>query len=145
MLPLVYEERYTAFRQGLRRLSELVSERAIAPIDKADVGFQTPVGELQIFFQEQLLSLTGDALAPEVEQRLQALQVEINKQLRLLGMDALFLQSARQPATVEQRRSQMGDRVQILIRYCDAVLGFQEQGKEGQNVLPTNAPQIHLE
>jgi len=136
MLPLVYEERYTAFRQGLRRLSELVSERAIAPIDKADVGFQTPVGELQIFFQEQLLSLTGDALAPEVEQRLQALQVEINKQLRLLGMDALFLQSARQPATVEQRRSQMGDRVQILLRYCDAVLGSQEQGKGSEDVLP---------
>jgi len=80
-----------------------------------------------------------------VEQRLQSFQVEINKQLRLLGMDVLFLKSARQVTTIAQRRSQMGDRVQILIQYCDAVLGFQEQGKEGQNVLPTNAPQIHLE
>jgi len=38
-------------------------------------------------------------------------------------MDILFLQTARQPETVRQRTEQMGDRLRLLMRYCDAVLG----------------------
>jgi len=128
MLPLVYRERYSLFRQGLRQLDELVTAEAIAPTDNTNGGFQAPVTELQSFFQAELLTLAGDDLAPAVEQRLQSFQVEINKQLRLLGMDVLFLKSARQVTTIAQRRSQMGDRVQLLIQYCDALVGSEAQG-----------------
>jgi hypothetical protein len=92
--------------------------------EEADGATLEPeVLKLQQFFQNQILKLDGNELSPELEQRIYSFQVEIDKQLRLLGMDIMFLQAARQEATGSQRRSQVSDRLSTLIRYCEAVLG----------------------
>jgi hypothetical protein len=76
------------------------------------------IGELRSLFREHLW-LKDEDLAESSAHRVQAVLVEIDKQLRLLEMDAAFLQAARQSVTQEQRRQQIFDRLQLLIRYCD--------------------------
>lgn len=85
-------------------------------------ALQSHLANLQDYFQTQILPLDMQALSDETGLRLHALQVEMNKQLRLIGTDALFLRAAKQPDTVQQRLRQIGDRLQLLKRYCDGVL-----------------------
>lgn len=62
----------------------------------------------------------------------QSLQVEIHKQLRLLEMDWAFLRTARQVATVNQRRSAMLDRVGVLMGYCTTGISLRAASVVGQ-------------
>jgi hypothetical protein len=77
---------------------------------------------LQQFFQEQIVPLNSD------EWYERSYRTEISKQLRLLDIDILFLQGAKQPATVETRLKAISDRISILIGYCQTVLD-----KESEN------------
>jgi hypothetical protein len=118
MLPLLHRQQYERFKQILEQVSQMSSHTS------CDGSVLKPkLTELQQFFQDQILSLNADELDSEVEHQVQSYQVEMNKQLRLLGMDVLFLQAAQQAATTKQRRSQVNDRLKTLIRYCEAVLG----------------------
>jgi len=73
-------------------------------------------------FQPQILALPWAEMDEAIALRLQSIQTEISKQLRLLAMDTMFLKTARQPETSQQRRQQMGDRLDLLLRYCEAIL-----------------------
>jgi hypothetical protein len=78
-------------------------------------------------FQETFLKVqqVGSSLADwdeDLQLKAQSYQTEINKQLRLLETDLMFLKAARQPATSEQRWRMMGDRLHLLVLYCDALL-----------------------
>ncbi|WP_421657607.1 heterocyst frequency control protein PatD [Leptothermofonsia sp. ETS-13] len=115
LLPL-HQQSYGEFKQALRQMNETVKQ------GNDGSGLKLEVTKLQQFFQTKILTLNTDELPPEVEQRVQSYQVEIDKQLRLLGMDVMFLQAARKAGTGEQRRKQVSDRVLTLIRYCDALL-----------------------
>jgi hypothetical protein len=64
-------------------------------------------------------------LSPRSAQQLEAFQVEINKQLKLLGVDCLFLQTAKQPQTLRDRLSQMQTRLELLERYCEGILALE--------------------
>ncbi|GAB4370565.1 MAG: hypothetical protein Kow00121_11380 [Elainellaceae cyanobacterium] len=77
--------------------------------------------EAQQAFQ-QILALDLEGLEPAMAMKLQSYQTEINRLLRLLGMDVMFLQAARQSATNSQRQQQMGDRLGQLRQFCEAVL-----------------------
>jgi hexokinase len=70
--------------------------------------------------------LQADETADQAEQpfiaQAQPLQTEINKQLRLLETDLIFLKAARQPATLQQRHQQIQTRLTLLLRYCEAIL-----------------------
>jgi len=122
MLPLMHQQRYERFQEALEQLRLA----AVQP-NSDSVSLESDVAELQLLFQDQILGLSIADLPLDVEQRVQSYQVEMNKQLRLLGMDVMFLRAARQAVTREQRRNQMNDRIGILIRYCEALLGT---GKE---------------
>jgi hypothetical protein len=59
----------------------------------------------------------ADPAATTLTTRLQAIALEMHKQLRLLQTDQQFLRAARRPETVAQRRSQMQERITLLQRY----------------------------
>jgi hypothetical protein len=87
------------------------------PIDRANIA--QAVQAIDHHFREQILAIPiGTDDNPH-----QAIQVEINKQLRLLKTDLLFLRSAQQPHIVDQRLQQMADRLALLARYCEMILG----------------------
>lgn len=117
MLPEIHSRRYQDFQQILERLRSLISQpNCNKALLKAEISLA------QQFFQDQVRSLNLDELDATVEQRSRSFHVEINKQLRLLATDVMFLQAAKQAATSQQRLEQVDDRVNTLIRYCDALL-----------------------
>jgi hypothetical protein len=85
------------------------------PIDVPNIA-QT-VQAIEQHFRTQILAVTTD------DNPRQAIHVEINKQLRLLKTDVLFLRSAKQASTQDQRVQQMRDRLTLLERYCEMILG----------------------
>ena len=69
--------------------------------------------EIQTFFQSNIIN-TDLEITP---QNL-SLQVEIDKQLKMLGVDLSMLQTARSLATWQKRHQQACDRFVLLDRYC---------------------------
>jgi hypothetical protein len=57
-----------------------------------------------------------------VQNRVQALNTEIRKQLRLCQMDLLFLKTARHPTTQQQRCQQLQDRLTLLLQYSQGIV-----------------------
>ncbi|MEB3358786.1 MAG: heterocyst frequency control protein PatD [Synechococcales bacterium] len=116
MLPEPYQSRYGALRQSLEQLAGVVADPA-GDGDAIERLFQTTQQQAQSVISADFEDLEG-AIAP----RLRSYRTEINRQLRLLGTDVLFLKTSRQPQTSQQRRAQMGDRLQQLMGYCTASL-----------------------
>jgi len=116
MLPSARKSYYQQFQ---RSVEELQMTLAQAPDPGA---LKTAILALQTSFQTQIWNSDLQALEPKLEHQIHSINVEIDKQLRLLIMDGFFLQSARQENTIEQRKQQMRDRLSLLLRYCDGIL-----------------------
>ncbi|MGB3137482.1 MAG: heterocyst frequency control protein PatD [Nodosilinea sp.] len=69
----------------------------------------------QQHFQQQILPL-GDAVAPA-----QPALTEMNRTLRLLAMDAAFLQAARHSSTTQQRQRQLIEKLEQLLGFCQVL------------------------
>lgn len=117
MLPNFHHQRYHEFSQALEQLQQTASG-AIVDVPKLRQSFL----KAQQFFQQQIINLDADDLEPDIQPQVQSYQTEISKQLRLLGMDVMFLQAARQPGTAQERQSQILHRIQTLHSYCNAIL-----------------------
>ncbi len=63
----------------------------------------------------------ADPDAAVLAARFGAIALEMHKQMRLLQTDQQFLQAARRPETVAQRRSQIQERLTLLQRYGDGM------------------------
>lgn len=74
---------------------------------------------LQKIFQAQIHPIQSD------DYQTHSILVEVNKQMRLLNVDATYLQAARQVETIEQRVGQIRDRMKLLLNYCTVILGTQ--------------------
>lgn len=116
-----YRPVYIALRSLASSMLAQVSGAGAAPAAVADL--RSLFHRLQAQFQQQVMAVDLGGLEGAIAAQIAALHTEMAKQLRLLSMDILFLQTARQPETVQQRTEQMGDRLRLLMRYCDAVLG----------------------
>ncbi len=73
------------------------------------------LAQLQEFFGQQIVPLV------DANSREQSYKTEINKQLRLLEVDMMFLQGARQSTTSQSRLKTIEERIDTLIRYCQAI------------------------
>ncbi len=69
--------------------------------------------EIQAFFQTEIINTDLEVTPPNL-----SLQVEIDKQLKMLGVDLSMLQTARNPATWQKRHQQASDRFVLLKKYC---------------------------
>ena len=118
MLPESHCQRYQEFQQRLERFQALASQ---SDLQRSMLKLEALA--VQKFFQDQVRSLDLEELEAAAAHRSHTYQVEMDKQLRLLNMDVMFLQTARQSATGVQRLRQVSDRVSTLIRYCGATIG----------------------
>jgi hypothetical protein len=114
MLSDSYRQAYLAFQQVLQQMEDHLQQGDPTTIRQS---IQTAQALLQ-----QILALDVATLTATEAIKVQSLQTEINKQLRLLSTDLMFLQTARLAETIAQRQQQMGDRLTILQRYCEAIL-----------------------
>lgn len=131
MLPDSGRQPYTDFEQRLQGLQALVTQAN--PDGRA---VQSYFLETQQLFQQRIAHSEGEALALTDAGKLHAIHIEMHKQLRLLATDVMFLQTARQPLTRQQRQAQMRDRLTLLQRYCQAVLGDASTDLEGEDTQP---------
>ncbi|HEY9860974.1 MAG TPA: heterocyst frequency control protein PatD [Candidatus Obscuribacterales bacterium] len=123
MLPEAHSQIYQEF---LRSLEQFKGTATQAKPDPAALiaAFQ----EIQQFFQRQVLMLSWENHPDAaMEQRVQSYQIEMNKQLKLMGTDVMFLQAARQSSTAQQRQVQISDRLNLLIGYCNVLLQVGEE------------------
>ncbi len=115
MLSPLYFQQVSAFRQAVTMpdwdaiLTDAAAAQAIAQ-------------ELHQTFRQTLGSLEIEALEATAARAWQSVLVEIDKQLRLLAMDSLFLATARQSTTFAARCQSMRDRLTLLTRYCDGLI-----------------------
>jgi hypothetical protein len=76
---------------------------------------------IQQIFQLQIVPAVSDQEAATGSGQGQPILTEMNRTLRLLGMDVAFLQTARQAVTRQQRQRQMGDRLRQLQQFCQGL------------------------
>jgi hypothetical protein len=81
------------------------------------------LSDLQHYFLQEI------ALFTDLNSRQQSYQTEISKQLRLLEVDGIFLQGAKQTTTIQARLKTIEERLNTLIRYCQAILHSDEKEK----------------
>jgi hypothetical protein len=115
-LPVTYRQPYQGLKLGLEDVQATLAEDGLNIIE-----LKLAVASLQSHFQSEIWPVDTSSLEPVVAHQLQSLNVEIDKQFRLLTMDVMFLQAARQATTIEQRQGQIRDRLTTLIRYCNAI------------------------
>lgn len=115
-LPPEYFQTYQQLQQQVTEVSQAIAE------NKNSASLKATVADLQTFFQTHVWILDLDELDPAVAHQVQSFNVEIDKQLRLLSMDVMFLHAAKQATTTEQRLNHMRDRLTLLLRYCHGLL-----------------------
>ncbi|GEM_PF-1114959 len=121
MLPEHLDQSYQTFFAALGQL-----ETSLESDDLKQLQFVLPT--LKEAFS-RLVEGTEQAMAEnliESEQasRIQSIQTEMNKAMRLLNTDVVFLNTAKQPDTIQQRQQQIGTRLQSLKQYGEAVLSI---------------------
>ena len=121
MLPLAHQQCYEAFKQLVKEAHQTLM------LTNGGLALNAQTAALQQFFRDPILRLQSEELSPAVQHWVQSYHVEIDKQLRLLGVDIMFLQAARQSITTEERRQQVTDRLTTLQRYCETLLGEEDE------------------
>ena len=113
----LYFEKYHLFTNLILQMrEELVNSQT--NVNKQKLR-QTLIS-LKQFFLEEILSSQIDRSNDYSHVSEQSYLTEISKQMRLLEMDITFFQSARQPDTQQNRLNSICERLNLLLKYCDA-------------------------
>lgn len=103
----------------IRLLSELSVSLAADPLNAGTI--QQQQAQLQGQFQSMLATAANADIAPTIEQQLRPHQTEAHRRLRLLGIEAMRLRTAKQPATLERQRSQLQIHLSELQKFVQAM------------------------
>ncbi|MEH2246030.1 heterocyst frequency control protein PatD [Nostoc sp.] len=114
-------------RQRVTSLQQFFGQQ-IVPLADVDVG--VGVGEASRREASRREASRREASPQGEDSRVQSYQTEMSKQLRLLEIDVMFLQGARQASTAQTRLQTISDRLTTLIQYCDAILQPEAEGEK---------------
>lgn len=82
------------------------------PASEIVKDWQRSLDEIQKFFQSKIINTNLEIIPQNL-----SLQVEIDKQLKMLSVDLSMLQTSRSQATWQKRHRQACDRFALLNRY----------------------------
>lgn len=105
------KQKYRAFKTLLEQLRADISSNLTNASE-----LRQGMASLQSFFRADIVPLTTQYPTE------QSYQTEMSKQLRLLQIDIMFFQGARQASTIKGRIDALSERLTTLIGYCDAIL-----------------------
>ena len=74
------------------------------------------------FFETQILPQDLDSLPDPIAGKMRSYLTESHRLLRLLPIDLTFIAAARNPATLQQRRQAYQEKLDMLLKYCQAVI-----------------------
>ncbi|NJL22168.1 MAG: heterocyst frequency control protein PatD [Leptolyngbyaceae cyanobacterium SM1_3_5] len=115
-----------AFRQAYTALHQQLDQFQAIAVQDDPMWMRTSFARIQQDFQQIVQQFESIDLPHPIP----ACQTEISKQLRLLGMDVMYLQAAKLSTTADNRRTQLLDRVEMLKGFCDTIL----------SAIPADAP-----
>lgn len=95
-------------------LDDLLNNVTTGKLDGGEL--QLYLIKLQEFFLREIVPLT------DIGHHEQSYQTEMSKQLRLLEVDVMFLQGAKQSTTIQMRLKNIEERLNTLLRYCTAII-----------------------
>ncbi|MGD1913278.1 MAG: heterocyst frequency control protein PatD [Rivularia sp. (in: cyanobacteria)] len=116
------KQKYRAFKTKLQQLRDDISSN----LTNAHQLRQS-MKSLQTYFCTEIVPLATQY------PREQSYQTEVSKQLRLLQIDAMFFQGARQSDTAIGRANALTERLTTLIGYCDAILKMGKVADDGHS------------
>jgi hypothetical protein len=108
-----YSDSRTLLATFINILSTLQTQIEQPQVDGRSLQ-QTFLTAQQLYQQQLLPTLMDDEAAAS----LMSYQTEINRALRLLGMDVTFLRSAKNSMTQQKRQGQMRQRLTTLLEFC---------------------------
>jgi hypothetical protein len=111
-LSMKYLDQYQTFHSTVANLA-----KDLIPMSAAEL--KQELQQLQATFRQTIGQIDLEAIPFPINHRLQSLQVEIGKELRLLQVDVLFLQTAKQTDSIAHRQQQIQTRLETLGRYCE--------------------------
>jgi hypothetical protein len=76
-------------------------------------------------FERQILTQNIEDLEEPIAGKMRSYLTESHRLLRLLPLDLMFLEAARQPNNLQHRRQAYQDKLDLLIRYSRAIVGNQ--------------------
>jgi hypothetical protein len=117
MLLKFYHQSYQELLDKLLQLQKQVGEKEIDMM-----AINTIYNQGQEIFKSKILRVKLDELDCNAIILIQSAQTEINKNLRLLGTELLFLASSRQAGTTQKRLDKVQRIIEQLIGYCQAVI-----------------------
>ncbi|MEL6551910.1 MAG: heterocyst frequency control protein PatD [Cyanobacteria bacterium J06621_11] len=106
-----------------RQLQTSVQEQPTSPPTmNADAqAVSQSLRQLQNQFQAIISAVDSGDIDPKAEQSLMSYQTEAHRRLRLMTIEAMRLQTARQPQTVERVRSQLKDHLSQVQQFVQAM------------------------
>jgi hypothetical protein len=78
--------------------------------------------QVREIYSREIINLSTEELDTASASKVRSYLTEIHKQMRLLQTDMAFLLSARADATIQSRQTCVGDRLSVLIGYCQTLL-----------------------
>ena len=75
------------------------------------------------FFESQILLQDLDYLPDPIAGKMRSYLTESHRLLRLLPIDLTFIAAARNPETLQHRRQAYQEKLDLLLKYCQAVIG----------------------
>jgi hypothetical protein len=88
-----------------------------------DSNLKTSLSKAIELFESEILAQSLDELPDPIAGKMRSYLTESHRLLRLLSMDAIFIAAARNPATAQQRHQAYRDKLNLLCRYCQDVVG----------------------
>ncbi|MFP4009987.1 MAG: heterocyst frequency control protein PatD [Spirulinaceae cyanobacterium] len=113
MLPISHQQSYTELTAALENL-----KNAIAAPQREPQILEDCDRKVQQVYQDRIVTLTAESVDGAIASRWQSLQTEINRSLRLLQTDIIFLKASRQSQTTQQRLGACLTRIDQLMKYC---------------------------
>lgn len=120
----IHYPQYRAFRELLQQIHQTIHESIHESSDRSNpnqAALLAALSQVQQIFKQQILNMSLDDLPVDRVSSVQSYRTEMHKQIRLLATDVMFFQTARKPATRQQRWEQITTRLETLIRYCNAL------------------------
>jgi hypothetical protein len=107
-----------------QQLSHLLSSLESEEKDRLRAKLQEAI---EIFEGQILPQHQEDELSPPVAAKMRSYVTESHRLLRLLQMDVMFLQAARNSLTSQQRYDAYQERLNTLIKFCQAAIEVSSQ------------------
>jgi hypothetical protein len=111
MLPT---EQILMWQQLFMLLSNLPSDSA--------TDLKASLSRASEFFEAEILTQDVDLLPDPIAGKMRSYLTESHRLLRLLSIDVMSIATARNPATLQQRRQAYQDKLDLLLQYCQAIV-----------------------